>query len=171
MLIYLTGFMGAGKSSIGRRLSHRLELSFVDLDQEIESQAGRSISAIFSIGGENAFRQLENEALLVSTRLVAAVVATGGGVVLRSQNIETMRGAGRVVWLNPSFETLADRLLRSDRGERPLFESRAQARRLYEQRLDAYSNCDLRIDIDGAEPADEVVDRIVRELREEPCAT
>ena len=171
MLIYLTGFMGAGKSSIGRRLSHRLEVPFVDLDQEIESQAGRSISAIFSSGGETAFRQLENEALLVSTRLSAAVVATGGGVVLRSRNVETMREAGTVVWLNPSFETLANRLLRSRRKERPLLESSAQARRLYEQRLDAYRNCDLRIDIDGDDAADEVVDRIIRELSEEPCAT
>jgi len=171
MLVYLTGFMGAGKSSVGRLLSERLNLPFVDLDAQIESQAGCSIREIFSSRGETAFRQLESEALRASTRLGDAVVATGGGVVTRSQNIDTMREAGEVVWLNPGYETLMARLSSSDLSERPRFETATQARQLFEQRLDAYRQCDLRVDIDEDESAVEVAERIVRRLREEPCAT
>ncbi|HVR27955.1 MAG TPA: thiamine phosphate synthase [Thermoanaerobaculia bacterium] len=167
--IYLTGFMGAGKTAVGRRLAARLGLPFLDLDHEIEAGAGRSIPDLFRERGEDAFRALESEALAAASRRPRTVVATGGGVVERESNLGVMRSSGRVVWLDVPFATLVERLARGREG-RPLFRNPEQARRLYESRLAAYGKCDLRIAVEPGSSADETAARVERQLAES-CGT
>ncbi len=152
--IYLTGFMGAGKTAVGKRLAQRLGLPFVDLDHEIERRSGRTIPDLFRERGEAEFRSLESEALEQSA-LARVVVATGGGVVERPPNVAIMLRTGRVLWLDVPFDTLLERLARSN-DERPLFQNPEQARRLHRSRLDAYARCDWKIEVDAGWSADQV---------------
>jgi len=162
--IYLTGFMGAGKTAVGKRLAKRLGLSFVDLDHEIEQRSGRTIPELFRERGEAEFRTLESEALAASSSAAASVIATGGGVVERVPNIAIMLRTGRVLWLDVPFDTLLERLARS-KDERPLFKNPEQALRLYRSRLDAYAHCDWRIEVEAGWSADQtatLAERLVR---------
>ncbi|AEN74386.1 Shikimate kinase [Rhodothermus marinus SG0.5JP17-172] len=126
--IYLTGFMGCGKSTIGPLLARRLGYTFLDLDALIERQAGRSIPEIFAEGGEAAFRALEREALRRTVALDACVIATGGGALVSDDNLAWALRNGRVVYLQVSADELARRLapeathrpLLQDRHHRPL---------------------------------------------------
>ena len=163
MRIFLTGFMGAGKTAVGRRLAQRLGLPFLDLDREIETRAGRSIPELFRERGEAAFRTLEADALTAASRGERRVIATGGGIVERASNRETMRRSGRVLWLDVPFDTLLRRLA-GGAADRPLFRDPDQARRLYESRLDAYRRCDLRIEVGPEDVADAVAERVERQL-------
>jgi shikimate kinase len=106
--IVLTGFMGSGKSTIGRRLAERLGWRFVDLDQLIEQHDGRTIARIFAESGEPAFRALETEALNSTLREHGIVVALGGGALESPSNREALRNAAQTctVLLTASFETL-----------------------------------------------------------------
>jgi shikimate kinase len=149
--------MGAGKTAVGLRLAGRLRLPFVDLDQEIETRAGRTIGELFRDRGEAAFRALESEILEDVSRGRRSVVATGGGVIERPQNLAAMLRSGRVLWLNVPFDTLLDRLARGG-DERPLFQSPEQAHRLYRSRLAAYARCDCSIVVEPEWTADEVAD-------------
>jgi len=164
--IYLTGFMGAGKTAVGKRLAQRLGLPFVDLDREIENRAGKTIPDLFRERGETGFRALESEVLVDHGRGARSVIATGGGVVERSPNIAAMLATGRVLWLDVPFDTLLSRLARS-KDERPLFRDPEQARRLYESRLGAYSRCcDVKIAVEPGWSADHVASLAERRLRE-----
>jgi len=116
--VFLVGFMGTGKSSVGRRLSKEMGLRFIDTDELIEAQAKMSISEIFRLKGEDQFRELEEEVLSKIARFQGCVVATGGGIVLRERNIETMRRSGIVVCLTASPEAIYSRL--KDDSNRPL---------------------------------------------------
>jgi shikimate kinase len=116
--IFLVGPMGAGKTSIGRRLAARLGLRFVDLDAVIESGTGARIAVIFELEGEAGFRERERRALAEVAAGSGQLVATGGGVVLREDNRATLRASGLVVYLEASVEQQLRRLGR-DRS-RPL---------------------------------------------------
>lgn len=113
MILFLTGFMGCGKSSIGRKLAARIGYDFVDLDNMIEQSAGRSVSEIFAQSGEEAFRRLESEALGSIDPRHNAVVATGGGAPCRQENIDHMRQTGTIVYLRQDTRTLFERLRKS----------------------------------------------------------
>lgn len=169
MLIYLTGFMGAGKTSVGKRLAEALDLAFVDLDGEVERLTGASIASLFAQRGEGEFRRAESAALAACSKGADAVVATGGGIVEDERNIETMRSTGRLVFLDAPFEMLARRAA-ADPVERPLFRDLESARRRYELRLPLYQNCDLHIRIEEGEPPEAIAREICR-LLEEACAT
>jgi len=164
MRVFLTGFMGAGKSTVGRLVGELLHLPFVDLDGRIEEQAGRPIVEIFSDVGEVGFRALESEALVEIARLSGVVVATGGGVVASGSNRRTMHAAGTIVWLDPDIDTLLSRLSAEAIAERPLLGSREEARRLWQTRLAHYEDCDLRIRVRADEGALAVAGRIVEHL-------
>lgn len=166
MKIFLTGFMGAGKTTVGRHLAERLQLSFVDLDEEIERQAGQSVRAIFDIHGEAEFRRLEHESLLAVCAKPRLVVATGGGTLTVKGNRELIGRSGLSVWLHPPFATLVERIGGGKRGDRPLFRNETQAWKLYRERLATYQGCDLRIDVDATERAEEVAARIAWMIRE-----
>ena len=108
-LIFLIGYRGSGKTTVGRALAARLGWDFLDADERIESAAGMSIKDIFATQGETAFRDRESAVLTQLAALTRTVVATGGGVVLREPNRALLR-SGFVAWLTASAETLARRI-------------------------------------------------------------
>jgi len=148
--LILTGFMGAGKSSVGRALADKLRCPFIDLDAEITGRAGRSINEIFAKDGEAAFRVLESACLEQVLHLRVAVIATGGGAVIADANRALMRATGVVVNLTASFDRIMERL--SGDTSRPLYAGNDPAKRakaLMEQREQFYNDADIRIDTDG----------------------
>lgn len=160
MRVYLTGFMGSGKSTVGRRLAQRLGSRFLDLDQEIERRAGMTVREIFERLGEPAFRQMEHEALLATAEDPDVVVATGGGTVTFEVNARWIGRQGIAVWLNPPFATIVARIGGLGKHDRPLFRDEAQALALYRERLPAYRKADLTVDVGAGERAEEVAARI-----------
>lgn len=163
MRIFLTGFMGAGKTTIGRRLGERLQLPFVDLDESIEERSNLRVRDIFDRWGEAEFRRRELETLTALVERPELVVATGGGTVTVEAARRLLRASGVTVWLNPPFATIVERIGGLGKSDRPLFRSELQAWELYRARLPAYRACDVQVDIAPRESEDEVVARI--ELR------
>ena len=119
MLIFLIGYMGCGKSSIGRRLAARLRVPFVDMDTEIERREGLSVSEIFARYGEAHFRRVEREVLADLCAMERGVVATGGGVPCGEGNMARMNRAGLTVYFRMSPDKLVRRL-EHGRDKRPL---------------------------------------------------
>lgn len=122
MRIYLIGFMGCGKSSFGKRLAKKLDYPFVDLDEEIENQSGKSIPELFKLDGEAAFRKLEQDMLLETLIHKKAVIATGGGTPCFEDNMEFMNTEGITVYLRMSPLSITHRLENAKR-QRPLVEN------------------------------------------------
>ncbi len=129
--IFLTGFMGCGKSTVGALAAPLLDWRFQDLDQEIEARAGRGVAAIFASGGEAAFRVREREALLATP--VRTVCGLGGGALVDAENLNWARINGLVIYLQVDSEELCRRLESSD-VRRPLLEN-DRGRRLAGERL------------------------------------
>ena len=120
MKIFLIGFMGCGKTHWGRQLADKLHLPFLDLDEEIERETGKSVTDIFSEKGEEGFRQIERASLHQLTESGGSfVMSTGGGTPCFFNNIDYLLRKGVVVWLNTSVETICQRL-RKERSSRPL---------------------------------------------------
>ncbi|MFK8165027.1 MAG: shikimate kinase [Lewinella sp.] len=134
--IYLTGFMGSGKSYVGSRLATELGVPFIDLDAEIEATTSKSISAIFADDGEAEFRRLETEALRTTAALPAFVLATGGGAPCFNNNMAWMNANGITVFLDPDLEVLLKRL-EAGRDHRPLLQSGTALRKLVSDKLAA----------------------------------
>jgi thiamine-phosphate pyrophosphorylase len=157
--IYLVGFMGAGKTALGRRIAERLEVPFVDLDAEIERISGVTIRAFFETQGEAAFRGRESAFLEGTASLDRVVVATGGGAFTREENRRVIDRLGASVFLEVPFTQLAVRL--SGKTDRPLFHSLEQARALLAEREPAYSLASVRVPLAGTEPIEEAADRVL----------
>jgi shikimate kinase len=161
MRVFLTGFMGSGKTTVGRLLSERLELPFIDLDQEIERRAGMTVKEIFQQGGEPLFRRLEHDALAASVAVEReAVIATGGGTLTFERNLRLLEGSGVSVWLDPPFSVITERIGGLGKDDRPLFQDESQALALYRSRLPVYRRADLRLGIDPGEAPEEVAARL-----------
>lgn len=144
-MIYLTGFMGSGKTSVGRVLASRLGVPFVDLDERIAGAARAAIPEIFRLAGEESFRALERTALFeLASEGGPCVVATGGGLPVDPRNRKVMKASGVVVHLNASFETIQGRIPVGD--GRPLWAG--DVRSLHESRARAYGDADLAVDTD-----------------------
>jgi shikimate kinase len=159
--IYLVGFMGSGKSTVGRALAARLGWGCEDLDELVEAQQQRTIAEIFARHGEAYFRQAEREILHVLLPLRRLVVATGGGTFAEPDNRLTINRDGLSVWLDLPVEEIVRRVPLD--GRRPLSGDRAYMERLYAARRVAYEQAHLRVDASGLAPAD-LVDRIVHLL-------
>ena len=137
--IVLVGFMGSGKSSIGRQLAKRLGFQFLDTDQLIVDRAKKEIADIFAMDGEAAFRDLETSVLASVAHLQRCVVATGGGAVIREQNRQIMREIGFVVGLTADPQVIYERVSRNNK--RPLLQTqdpRGTIIALLESRRSAY---------------------------------
>lgn len=171
MRIYLVGFMGAGKTTVGRSLAGLLGVPFVDLDGEIEARAGATIREIFESRGEPEFRRLEAEALRETARHPDVVVATGGGTMTFESNRRWMEGHGLTVWLSPPFSALVARIGSLGKEDRPLFRDEAQAFQLYRARLPAYRKARLQVDVAPSEEPQEVAARVALLIRQTACAT
>jgi len=168
--IFLIGFMGCGKSTLGRLLADAMGYQFVDTDQLIEEKCGCSVAQIFAEKGENAFRQLEREMLEKLLKLQRIVVATGGGMACCQQNIDKMNAAGTTVYLQASVENLAN-WLKPERKNRPLIAQQSEEQ-LYQyivqtlsQREKFYQQATFTICVDQNYTTDnEMVSRIIELL-------
>lgn len=116
--IALIGFMGSGKSTIGKQLAKVLEMKFIDIDKEIESKEGRSIPEIFDTEGEAYFRNLERETIKEQSRENNIIISTGGGSIVDNQNVKSLIGSSFVVYLDCTVECIYNRVKR--RKNRPL---------------------------------------------------
>lgn len=146
--IVLIGMMGAGKSSVGRCLHRRTGLALHDTDKVIASKFGISIREMFAEHGEKKFRQAETEALRSLPTIERTIVVTGGGIVLREENIELMKRLGVIVWLDGDEETLFARVAR--KRNRPLLQTenpRKSFAQILGVRRPRYANiADIRVD-------------------------
>jgi len=169
-VVFLVGFMGAGKSAVGQYLAERHQQRFADLDRMIEEREGRAIVEIFQNSGEAAFRKLESEALrrLLDGELPMApqIVALGGGAYAREENARMIREAGGVVvFLDAPVDELLRRCRRDTQPhERPLLQNEGVFRRLYEERKPHYYRANLRVETAG-KPIDQVAREVAREVR------
>ena len=156
--VILVGFMGAGKSAVGRRLARRLKYRFVDLDTRIEKRAGKKIAELFREQGEPAFRALEQEEAVAVTEMENVVVAAGGGAFAAPATRALLQQRALTVWLQCDLETILARV-RLD-GSRPLAGNREIMRALLAEREPSYRQADVTVDASRRKPR-EVVDRIV----------
>jgi shikimate kinase len=166
--VFLVGFMGAGKTSVGEALATRLGWSFIDLDGRIETRQQRSISDIFRDSGESEFRRLESEELqqvVAEVEGKAAVVALGGGTFVHPANAHSLRNCGYTVFLDAPVEQLWRRS--QAQGARPLAVSENHFRQLYAARRSRYMEADCCVQT-GGRPVAEVVAEITARL---PWAT
>lgn len=131
-LIFLIGFMGAGKTTIGRELAKGIGYGFVDIDELIHLKTGFTIRQIFETGGEQAFRDLEAKSLKECKQLSNYIVATGGGIINRKENLEVLK-SGSVIWLYESYDKLIKRIIETDR---PLLNNSTE--QLFNERNDKY---------------------------------
>jgi cytidylate kinase len=163
--VVLIGLMGSGKTTIGRLVSQRTNMEFIDLDQAIVDRAGRPIPAIFEMEGEEGFRQHETEALRELLSVNHAVIATGGGVVTRAENRALLRRLGKVFWLDAPPDVLYRRI--GDDAGRPLLKGGDALKRLEAlnaERREYYAEVsDIHLDTTEATPA-ELAERIAAEM-------
>jgi shikimate kinase len=165
--IVLVGFMATGKSTVGRNLAKRLRFEAVDTDDLIERRTGKTISRIFSEEGESAFRDQESEVAQKVSRLNGHVIITGGGIVLREENIKALKEAGPIFCLAASPEVVLKRTQGTD--HRPLLQTEdplEKVRGLLEVRGPFYARADHTIDTSDL-TIEEVVDRIVAVIGEQ----
>ncbi|MDA3019230.1 MAG: shikimate kinase [Actinomycetota bacterium] len=165
--VVLVGLMGTGKSTVGRRLAHKLGWEFLDTDDEINRVTGKTVRQIFESVGEKAFRQLEHDALVAGLQHSSPhIIAGAGGVILRADNRQLLRTAEHVVWLNAPLHVLVERIGQrsvTGDGHRPLIDGDPAARleKLYAERESLYRDVSsVEIDVEGLQ-IPEVIDQIL----------
>lgn len=162
--IVLTGFMGTGKTEVGRLLSNRLQYKLVDVDSEIENEQKMTINEIFRRSGETAFRDIESAAIKRISGIDKAVISTGGGAVLRQENMNSLREKGVIICLMASPETILKRTGNSN--DRPLLQVENPLQKIRELlgfRRPFYETADIIIDTDNKSPL-EVAEEIIKEV-------
>ncbi|MBM3534635.1 MAG: shikimate kinase [Alphaproteobacteria bacterium] len=163
--VVLVGLMGAGKTSIGRRLAQRLGLPFVDSDHEIETAAGCTIETIFEMYGERAFRDCERRVIGRLLEEPVQVIATGGGAFMDTETRDAVKARGVSVWLRADLELLLQRVSR--RANRPLLkrgDPKEVLAGLMAQRYPVYAEADVTVDTRDA-PPDVTVDTVIEALQ------
>jgi shikimate kinase len=153
--LYLVGFMGSGKSTIGRALAHRLGWNFFDIDHEIEAAEKVTIAELFETRGEPEFRRIEAAILQQHVKWIErglpAVLALGGGAFIEPANRELVTGNGIAIWLDCPFETVQRRV--SHATHRPLARDPEKFAALYQCRREIYALSDIHIPIESDDPA------------------
>lgn len=160
--IVLTGFMGTGKTTVGKTLAEWVTFDFADMDSLIEQEAGKTIPEIFAAEGEAGFREREREAARRLAQGSKQVIATGGGTVKDPENMEALRETGIIVCLTASVDTILQRT--EAQGQRPLLDAagedrKAAVEKLLAERDSLYKDADYLIETDGKTP-DEVAGEI-----------
>jgi shikimate kinase len=147
--IYLVGFMGCGKSTIGRMYADEIGWRFADSDEDIEASQKTTISELFAKFGEEEFRKIESS--VIHTRIQSVrrgmplVMSLGGGAFTREENIELLHENGITVWINTDFDVMRHRVAGHD--HRPLARDPKRFRELYEQRLPWYRRAEFHVDV------------------------
>lgn len=163
MKVYIVGFMGAGKTTVGRELASRLDAPFFDLDELIVAAEKMSIREIFEAHGEPYFRKRERDLLRSTRHLESAVVATGGGTFTFDENVQFIRSEGFSVYLSAPYALLRARI--GDKAaERPMFRDDMAAHELYANRTRFYRTADLTVEIREEDTPGEIVERLLLEL-------
>lgn len=161
--IFLTGFMGAGKTTVGQELANLLGWPLVDTDELAVRREGRSIAKIFEKSGEGYFRRLENFLLKELSKQPSAVVSCGGGIAIREENVDVMKSCGQIVYLEAAPKTILARVMHTT--HRPLLEGKknvADISAMMEARVPYYAKAaDVTICVDGKEK-----NEIAREIKE-----
>ena len=162
--IILTGFMGTGKTEVGRILSKKMGRRLVDVDGMIEDEQKMTVSDIFREFGEQRFRDLEADAVRRLSEMSNLLISTGGGVVLREENLESLRKNGTVICLTASPETILKRVCsNSDRPLLQVDDPLARIKELVETRRKYYERSDMVIDTEDRTPlevAEEIITRV-----------
>ncbi len=163
--VYLIGMMGSGKTVTGKLLSLLLHYGFIDLDELIEKKMQKSISEIFENEGEAFFRDKETQVLKEVSAINAKVVATGGGTILRAENVQKMKESGKVIYLEASLDELWERV--KEKKDRPLLKKdspKEALKKIYEIRKPIYGRiCDFKVNT-GRRTIEEVAHQIFDEL-------
>lgn len=165
MKIVLTGFMGTGKTSVGRELGRKLGYGFIDTDVLIEEREGRPISLIFKESGEEYFRNLEQATVEEVSKRNNVVIATGGGVIKNRENVKNLGRGGIMVWLKADAEMILRRVM-TEGGKRPLLdvdEPLEEINKLLKERMPLYEQADTSVDtnyITPEETAHEIIERL-----------
>ena len=169
--VVLVGFMGAGKTTVGRALASSLDVPFHDLDEVLERTFRLPIPEVFERHGEPVFRRAETEALRRAMRSGSAVIASGGGAFCSAPNRDLLGRAGAVsVFLDVPWAVLARRLVGTE-GSRPMLDEATATRELYRRRLPHYRKADLIVPVGASDGPDTVVGRIRHLLTEAACGT
>ncbi|MBF0280834.1 MAG: shikimate kinase [SAR324 cluster bacterium] len=164
MNLIMIGFMGVGKTTIGRKLAKRLGYHFLDMDEQIENEQNRSISEIFENSGEDHFRQLEVKLLQKLSTVQNTVIATGGGAVATPGSLELMKVYGRLIYLKTSVDEIVERVKRSQ--HRPLLHAEDLEERissLLVKRIPFYEQADYIIETKNLSPQ-RITSLIIRNL-------
>lgn len=162
--IFLVGFMGAGKTTVGRILARMLGYKYVDADEVVEERTGKAITEIFSEQGEDFFRDLETRAIRFITERSGQVVATGGGAVMREENRNLMEAGGVTVYLKTPAHVIWDRVKESE--SRPLLQVEdpyGTIERLLKERTPAYESACITVETESLSP-EEVAAQIIGKL-------
>lgn len=168
MRIILIGFMGAGKTSVGKKLAKELNFDFRDTDHEIELLENKSISDIFEQNGEKYFRKLENNVLEKLVKNDNIVISTGGGIIITEENLNILKNEEKVIFLDGSVETIIKHL-DNERNKRPLLKKSKNLNKKIEEllsiRYEKYREVsDILIDI-NSKNIDEVISQILVYIR------
>ena len=166
--IFITGFMGAGKSKIGSLLALRLKRAFLDTDQMIEERAGKTISEIFAEEGEEHFRRIEQECVKTAASRRDAVISLGGGAVTRQHNLDLVQKEGVLVCIEADVETILDRVSR--REDRPLLaglsqeKKRAKIEEMLAARAPFYARADIKVQSSDGQPPRKTMEILLESL-------
>lgn len=173
-IIFLCGFMGAGKSTIGRKLAEKLESDFLDLDNRIEERTGQTIPEIFEQSGEGGFRTAERRALLEVCRDYEGVVALGGGSLQNQHLLDHLKLNGLLAFIETPISVILDRI--SGDKNRPLLldesgnqKSRERLRKdlqvIYEERLPLYEQAVIKVKDNGKKSPEELTDILLNKIK------
>lgn len=164
MKVILIGFMGVGKTTVGKYVARKLNLEFIDMDKEIENRQGKTISKIFEENGELYFRQIETGLLKELINRENILISTGGGIVTVEENLKIIKKEKNVIFLDANTNTILKHLSK-EIDKRPLLKNSNNREKtiseLLESRYDKYNNvCDIRIDV-NQKNVEEVISQIL----------
>jgi len=164
--IVLTGFMGCGKTTVGKILARKLHYQFVDTDQLIEKRCSMSVQEIFANEGEEAFRQMESEVAGRLGRKEGLIISTGGGMMLNPQNVAALQQNGRIFCLVATPEEIFKRISTDKIGKRPLLNSANPLERIVELTREREKNYQQFVQIDtSGKNIEEIAERLITIIR------